>query len=224
VIKVEREEIEIKDFIELLRIMGSNTFKIKLWSIKNLGDKIKLKFIKGIDAEKIYVIEIDADRFEGQNLKEGLEYVANIKFDENKGKFVLVLMPDEKYGKSEIEPFEIDKTSSIEENFEDFADYMIDEINERVKQNPEKIKYFTSLDFLRPFVEDFVNKIQTEWIYANLDSRLALKSFALYLAEQKGLNIERFKYLKEQYINIDILLGTIILKQKILDKYIKNYL
>ena len=221
---MEREEIEIKDFIELLRIVGSNTFKIKLWSIKNLGNKIKLKFIKGIDAKKIYVIEIDADRFEGQNLKEGLEYVANIKFDENKGKFVLVLIPDEKYRKNEIEPFEIEKTTSIEENFEDFVDYMLDEINEKVKQNPEKIKYFTSLDYLRPFVEDFVTKIQTDWIYANLDSRLALKSFALYLAKQKGLNIERFKYLKEQYTNIDILLGTIILKQRIIDKYVKNYL
>ena len=220
---MRREEIEIKDFIELLRITGSNTFKIKLWSIKNFGNKIKLKFIKGIDAEKIYSIEIETDRVEGQNLKADNEYIANIKFDENKGKFVLSLMPVE-YEKTEIKPFEIDKTSSIEENFENFAKYMIDEINKRVQENPEKIKHFTSVEYLRPFVEDFVNKIQTDWIYANLDAKLALKSFALYLAEQKGLNIERFKYLKEQYINIDIMLETIILKQRIIDKYVKNYL
>jgi hypothetical protein len=219
---MKREEIEIKNFIELLRIIGSNTFKIKLWAIKNLGNKIKLKFIKGIDVEKIYVIE--TDRIEGQNLKAENEYIASVKFDENKREFVLSLMPVEKHEKSEIKPFEIDKTSSIEENFEDFVDYMLDEINERLKGKPEKIKYFTSFDYLRPFVEDFVNKIQIDWIYANLDSRLAVKSFALYLAKQKGLNTERFKYLKEEYINIDIMLGTIILKQKILDKYVKSYL
>jgi len=221
---VKREEIEIKNFIELLRVMGNNTFKIRIWSIRNFENKIKLKFIKGIDAEKIYVIETETDRVEGQNLKADNEYVATIKFDENKRKFVLYLIPVEEDEKTEIEPFEIDKTSSIEENFEEFAEYLIDEITGRLQENPEKIKHFTSFEYLKPFVEDFVNKIQTYWIYANLDSKLALKSFALYLARQKDLNIERFKYQKEQYINIDILLGTIILKQKIIDKYVKMYL
>jgi len=222
---VEREEIELKDFIELLRVMGSNSFKIKLWSIKNLGNKIKLKFIKGINAGKIYTIEIVTERVEGQNLKTDNEYIASVKFDEGKREFVLSLMSVEEYEENKNELFEIDKTSSIEKNFEElFVYYMLDELNERLRKQPDKIKYFTSLDYLRPFVEYFVNKIQRDWIYANLDVKLAVKSFALYLAEQKGLNIERFKYLKEQYINIDIMLGTIILKQKILDKYVKNYL
>jgi len=220
------EEIEIKNFIELLRVMGSNTFKIYLYFIKSIGgEKVRLKFIKGIDASKIYIFDTEEDKVKCQNPEVDKEYIASVKFDESKREFVLILMPIKKISVNlPIMPFKIDKTSSIEENFENFAEYMIDELNERVKQNPEKIKYFTSLDYLRPFVEDFVNKIQRDWIYANLDKKLALKSFALYLAEQKGLNIERFKYLKEQYMNIDIMLGTIILKQKILDKYINNYL
>jgi len=223
---MKREEIEIKNFIELLRVIGTNTFKFYLYGIENLGNnKIKLKFIKGIDVKRIYVFVIDQDRLKGQNIKAGNEYIASVKFDEGEREFFLSLMPiDNNYKKDEIKPFEIDKILSIEGNFEAFAEYMIDELNERLTKQPEKIKYFTSVDYLKPFVEDFVNKIQTDWIYANLDSKLAVKSFALYLAEQKGLNIERFKYLKEQYINIDVMLGTIILKQKIIDKYVKNYL
>jgi len=120
--------------------------------------------------------------------------------------------------------YKIDKTKSIKENFEGFVNYMFDYLNKRLINIPDKTIYFTSIEYLKPFVEEFVNKIQTELIYPNLDRKLALKSFALYLAKEKGLNIERFKYYKEEYINIDIMLGTIILKQKIIDIYVKNYL
>jgi len=120
--------------------------------------------------------------------------------------------------------YKIDKTKSIKDNFEGFVNYMFDYLNERMKNLPDKMIYLTSFDYLKPFVEEFVDKIQTKWIYANLDEKLAVKSFTLYLAKEKGLNIERFKYYKEEYINIDIMLGTIILKQKIIDIYVKNYL
>jgi len=220
-----KEEIEIKDFIELLRVMGTNTFKIKLLSIYHIGNKIELKFVKVMDADKIYSFEIEPEKLKGEIPVSYKEYIASAKFDEENEMFVLNLSPVEKnMADLSIIPFKLKKEKSIEENFENFANYMNDEIAKKLKNEPNKLHYFASIDYLKPFVEDFVNKIQTDWIYANLDSRLALKSFALYLAEQKGLNIERFKYLKQQYINIDIMLGTIILKQKILDKYVKMYL
>ena len=221
----KKEEEEIKNLIKIITM--ENGIEIKLLSIQNLGNKIKLKIAPRTEENKNYEFEIEKDRLEGQNLETGKDYIASLNFNEKKEKFVLSFMPlevEEEEEDEEIEHFEIDKTSSIEENFEEFAEYLIDEITGRLQENPEKIKYFTSVDYLKPFVEDFVNKIQTYWIYANLDEKLALKSFALYLTEQKGLNIERFKYLKEQYINIDIMLGTIILKQKIIDKYVKMYL
>jgi len=221
---MNKEKIEIKNLIEFLRVIGSNSFKIKVEYVFDLGNKIQLEFTKDLDANKIYRIEIEKDSIEGQMPERGKEYIANAKFDENRGKFVLSLMPVEDEEDEENETFEIDKTTSIKENFERFVDCVVDELNERFAKEPKEISKLTSVDYLRPFVEDFVNKIQTDWIYANLDSKLVVKSFALYLAEQKGLNIERFKYLKEQYINIDIMLGTIILKQKIIDKYVKNYL
>jgi len=223
---MNEEIIEIKSLSDLLNVVGSNTFKIEMEDIGEFDDKIKLNFIV-LNNSKHYILEVEKDRVEPQEFDVEYNYIANIKFDEKKGKYVLyltLLNENEEEEIEEIEPFEIDKTSSIEENFKRFVDYVVDELNKRLKKEPEKIKYFTSLDYLKPFVEDFVNKIQTKWIYANLDEKLALKSFALYLTEQKGLNIERFKYLKEQYINIDIMLGTIILKQKIIDKYINKYL
>jgi len=223
---MNEEIIEIKSLSDLLNVVGSNTFKIEMEDIGEFDDKIKLNFIV-LNNSKHYILEVEKDRVEPQEFDVEYNYIANIKFDEKKGKYVLyltLLNENEEEEIEEIEPFEIDKTGSIEENFKRFVDYVVDELNKRLKKEPEKIKYFTSLDYLKPFVEDFVNKIQTKWIYANLDEKLALKSFALYLTEQKGLNIERFKYLKEQYINIDIMLGTIILKQKIIDKYINKYL
>jgi len=219
----EKIIIEIKSLSDLLNVIGSNTFKIEMKDFNYLDGKIKLDFIT-LDNPKIYSLEIEKDRVECQEFYTDEDYIANIKFDEKRGKYVLYLTLLNENEEEEIEPFEIDKTSSIEENFEKFVNYVVDAINKRLEKEPDKIKYFTSVDYLKPFVEDFVNKIQTDWIYANLDSRLALKSFALYLAEQKGLNIERFKYLKKQYINIDVMLGTIILKQKILDRYINKYL
>jgi len=115
---------------------------------------------------------------------------------------------------------EIYQTSSIDENFENISALVLNE----AMINQEKILNLSSVDYLKPFVEDFVNKIQTDWIYANLDEKLALKSFALYLARLKGLNIDNLKFYKEDYIKLDILLGIIILKQKIIDTYIKSYM
>jgi len=114
---------------------------------------------------------------------------------------------------------EIEQTKSIDQNFENLETLLINE----AMRNQDKILNLSSVDYLRPFVEDFVNKIQTDWIYANLDEKMAVKSFALYLARLKGLNIENLKFYKEDYIKLDILLGIIILKQKIIDKYIKSY-
>jgi len=223
----EYKTIKVKSLSDLLGIIGRSTFKIELEDVSEIEDKkFELKFMV-LESQKHYALEIEADRVVWEDYYYDEDYyIANIKFDEVKGKYILYLTPTQKEEEEEeeIETFEIDKTSSIEENFEKFLDYVVDELNKRLEENPEKIHYFTSVDYLRPFVEDFVNKIQTNWIYANLDKKLALKSFALYLAEQKGLNIERFKYLKKQYINIDIMLGTIILKQKIIDRYINNYL
>jgi len=223
----EKEGVEIKSLSDLLNVVGSHTFKIEMEDIEEVDSKIKLDF-KVLNTSKHYSLEVAKDRVECQECDIEYDYIANIKFDEKRGKYILYLTTfneeEEEEEEEEIKPFEIDKTSSIEENFERFVNYVVDELNKRLAKQPEKINYLTSIDYLKPFVEDFVNKIQTDWIYANLDSRLALKSFALYLAEQKGLNIERFKYLKEQYINIDVMLGTIILKQKILDKHINKYL
>ena len=223
---MNKEIVEVKSLSDLLNVVGSNTFKIEMEDIEEVDGKIKL-FFKVLNTSKYYNLEIDKDRVECQEFYTDEDYIANIKFDEKKEKYVLyltLLNENEEEEIEEIEPFEIDKTGSIEENFKRFVDYVVDELNKRLKKEPEKIKYLTSVDYLKPFVEDFVNKIQTNWIYANLDEKKALKSFALYLAEQKGLNIERFKYLKKQYINIDVMLGTIILKQKILDRYINKYL
>jgi len=227
---MNEEIIEVKSLSDLLNVIGNNTFKIEMEDIEDVDDKIKLDFIV-LNTSKHYILEVEKDRVECQEFYTDEFYIANIKFDEKRGKYVLYLTllneedeEEEEDEEKEIEPFEIDKTGSIEENFERFVDYVVNILNKRLEKEPEKIHYFTSVDYLKPFVEDFVNKIQTKWIYANLDEKLALKSFALYLAEQKGLNIERFKYLKEQYINIDIMLGTIILKQKIIDRYINNYL
>jgi len=224
---MNEEIIEVKSLSDLLNVIGNNTFKIEMEDIEDVDDKIKLDFIV-LNNSKHYILEVEKDRVECQEFYTDEFYIANIKFDEKKGKYVLYLTllneedeEEEEDEEKEIEPFEIDKTGSIEENFERFVDYVVNILNKRLEKEPD---YFTSVDYLKPFVEDFVNKIQTKWIYANLDEKLALKSFALYLAEQKGLNIERFKYLKEQYINIDIMLGTIILKQKIIDRYINNYL
>jgi len=219
--------IKVKSLSDLLGIIGKNTFKIVLVVSELKDKKLELEFNE-LESQRLYALEIDKDRVVCEDYDEDY-YIANIKFDEKRGKYILYLTllnedEDEEEEEEEIEPFEIDKTSSIEENFERFVKYVVDVLNKRLEKEPEKIHYFTSVNYLKPFVEDFVNKIQTNWIYANLDRKLALKSFALYLAEQKGLNIERFKYLKEQYINIDIMLGTIILKQKILDKYANNYL
>jgi len=219
---------KVKSLSDILNVIGSNTFKIKLEDVTEFEDgKIELDFMV-LESQKHYALEVEEDRVVCEDCEDydAGYYIANIKFDEVKGKYILYLTPTQKEEEEEeeTEPFEIDKTSSIEENFEKFVDYVVDELNKRLEEDPEKIHYFTSVDYLKPFVEEFVNKIQTNWIYANLDKKLALKSFALYLAEQKGLNIERFKYLKEQYINIDIMLGIIILKQKILDRYINKYL
>ena len=115
---------------------------------------------------------------------------------------------------------EIEQTKSIEENFDNLSRLVVNEAME----NQEKILNLSSVDYLKPFVEDFVNKIQTDWIYANLDEKMAVKSFVLYLTRLKGLNIENLKFHKEDYIKIDILLGIIILKQKIIDIYVKSYM
>lgn len=116
--------------------------------------------------------------------------------------------------------YNIENYKSLQENFENLSALVI---NEAIT-NQERIFNLSSVDYLRPFVEDFVNKIQTDWIYANLDEKLAVKSFVLYLARLKGLNIENLKFYKEDYIKLDILLGIIILKQKIIDTYIKSYM
>ena len=115
---------------------------------------------------------------------------------------------------------EIEQTKSIDENFENLSRLVINEAME----NQEKILNLSSVDYLRPFVEDFVNKIQRDWIYTNLDEKMAVKSLALYLAKLKGLNIENLKFYKKDYIKLDILLGIIILKQKIIDIYVKTYM
>ena len=77
---------------------------------------------------------------------------------------------------------EIEQTKSIDQNFENLETLLIND----AMRNQDRILNLLAVDYLKPFVEDFVNKIQTDWIYANLDEKMAVKSFALYLARLKG--------------------------------------
>ena len=90
---MEEERIKIDNMMEFLRIFGDYTIKAKVIGVYDFGNKFRVEIFKGLETDRIYVLEFGKSTFQGSFPKKFKDYIINAKYDEAREKYILFFTP-----------------------------------------------------------------------------------------------------------------------------------